>query len=432
MKSYYIESLGCAKNLVDSETFAYVLEQRGYRPIESAEGADVVILNTCAFLQRALAELDDVLCQLAELKNQGQIGRLFVSGCVMNRALEDFQPLFHEVDAWIPLKDFARLEELLDARGHKALGRVRLEYGHHAYLRISDGCSNRCSYCTIPSIRGALCSVPIDTLVAEARSLAEDKNAPCTELIVIAQDTCSYGKDIYGKKMLPELLTELLKIDGIRWIRVMYMHPDHFETDWLTLWQENPKLLPYFEIPVQHSEDRILKAMNRKKSSAELIQLFSSIREALPDAALRSTLICGYPGESRGEALALHKFVRETGFHHLGAFCYSPEPGTPAFEMPDQIPSTTAERRRLRLLSMHRELSQQILESYIGRTIEVLIDDKDPDDEEQYVGRAWFQAPDIDGRTFVQTKNLIPGSIVRVRIDDVIDLDLFGDAVSSK
>ncbi|MDP2173991.1 MAG: MiaB/RimO family radical SAM methylthiotransferase, partial [Candidatus Cloacimonadaceae bacterium] len=327
MKSYYIESLGCAKNLVDSETFAYILERRGYQSWESAEGADIVMLNTCAFLQSALAELDDVLCQLAELKNQGLIGRLFVSGCVMNRALEDFQPLFPEVDAWIPLKDFARLEELINVREHNTLGRVRLEHGSHAYLRISDGCSNRCSYCTIPSIRGSLCSVPMEKLIDEAKALAEDKASPCTELIVIAQDTCSYGMDIYGKKMLPELLTELLKIDGIKWIRVMYMHPDHFETHWLKLWQEYPKLLPYFEIPVQHSEDRILKAMNRNRRGNELRELFAVIKKELPEAALRTTLISGFPGESKGEALALHKFVRETGFHHLGAFCYSPEPG---------------------------------------------------------------------------------------------------------
>ncbi|MDZ4183342.1 MAG: hypothetical protein U1B83_10755, partial [Candidatus Cloacimonadaceae bacterium] len=206
---------------------------------------------------------------------------------------------------------------------------------------------------------------------------------------------------ILTRTMLPELLTELLRIDGIKWIRVMYMHPDHFETDWLKLWQDNPKLLPYFEIPVQHCEDRILKAMNRKNGNESLRCLFDDIRQALPEAALRSTLISGFPGESRSEALALHKFVREIGFHHLGAFCYSPEPGTAAFELPDQIPFTTAERRRIRLLSMHRELSQKILESYIGRTLEVLIEDTDPDDEEQYAGRAWFQAPDIDGRTFV-------------------------------
>lgn len=430
MKTYHIESLGCAKNLVDSEVFAGLLESGGWEDNGVPEGADIVLLNTCGFLQSALAEVDQVLSELADLKNRGLIGKLYVTGCMLSRALDDFQPLFPEVDAWIGLKDFPALARLVNAKSSNTASRSRREAGTHAYLRISDGCDNRCSYCAIPSIRGGLRSVPMEDILAEARALADDTDNPVSELVVIAQDTCSYGVDIYGRQALPELISKLLEIKDFAWIRVMYMHPDHFNTDWLKLWQDNPRLLPYFEIPVQHSEAHILKAMGRRKHRQQLLELFDTIKRQLPDAVLRTTLICGFPGETRQEAIQLQSFMRQVGFMHLGAFEYSPEPGTPAYEFAEAVPSRTASRRRDKVLSMHRALSEEYLAKYVGQRIAVVVEEAvDSAEGFDAVGRAWFQAPDIDGRVFISGHNLAEGDICLVEIEDIIDLDLHGNAV---
>lgn len=431
MKSYYIESLGCAKNLVDSEIFASILQRAGYQVTTEPEEADIVLVNTCSFLHDSLRELDFVLAELAELKEENQSGQLLVTGCVMNRGLKEFQDAYPEVDAWIGLKDFSALENRLHLEPAKLHTRVAVGAGYHRYLRISDGCNNHCSYCTIPSIRGDLQSVPIEVLVQEARDLAKDAENPALELIVIAQDTSNYGMDIYGRKALPELLEQLHAIPEYQWIRVMYLHPDHFELDWLALWKRLPKLLPYFEIPIQHSEDHILKAMNRHKGRAELTHLFQTIRKELPKAVLRTTLISGFPGETRQDALALQSFIRETPFLYLGVFVFSPEEGTPADEMDKPVFTRTARNRRDRLFAIQNERSVQMLESYVGKTIQVLVEaPAGADGEDGWEGRAWFQAPEIDGITYLDKADLKPGRIYSVLITDVIDMDLFGQVIS--
>ncbi len=429
MKTYFIESLGCAKNLVDSEAFAFILEEAGWEEAGVPEEADLVLVNTCSFLEEALAELDMVLGDLAFLKQQHLIGKLVVTGCVMNRGLEIFCGLYPEVDEWIGLKDFEAFGKWLGLEGGPSAGRIPLQSGFHRYLRISDGCDNDCSYCAIPSIRGRMRSVPIEELVREAESLAQDGDWQFQELVVIAQDTANYGLDIYGRKALPELLEKLAELPQYRWIRVMYMHPDHFESAWLRLWQEHPKLLPYFEIPVQHSEEHILKAMNRKRKGDELVDMFDTILSEVPGAVLRTTLISGFPGETRSDALSLRKFIERVPFLHLGVFLYSPEEGTPAAGMPVQVSQATAQRRANKLLQVQQFRARELLEAYVGRTVDVLIEERSDEEDEVYVGRAWFQAPEIDGVTIVHGKGIQPGGIWPVLVTDVIDADLFGEVI---
>ena len=432
MTSFYLESLGCAKNLVDSEAFAAILLRAGLEASETPEEADLVLVNTCSFLVDSLRELDEVLAELAFLKQDGCIEKLVVTGCVMNRGLEEFRGLYPEVDAWIGLKDFAALERWLGLESIGKYPRQPIQSGFHRYLRISDGCSNNCSYCAIPSIRGKMCSVPLEDLVREAEELARIEDSPPLELVLIAQDTANYGMDLYGRQALPELLERLQAIPQYQWIRVMYMHPDHFDSGWLPLWKRLPKLLPYFEIPVQHSEDHILRAMNRRRGRADLEYLFGSILERVPDAVLRTTLISGFPGETRTDALALKSFVAHIPFLHLGVFNYSPEEGTPAAKLTGQVPPTTAERRREKLLSLQNCRATKMLEKYVGQTVSVLVEEESGgEDEDLYSGRAWFQAPEVDGLTFVHGKDLVPGRIYQVEITDVIDVDLFGEALQA-
>ncbi|MDD4223663.1 MAG: 30S ribosomal protein S12 methylthiotransferase RimO [Candidatus Cloacimonetes bacterium] len=426
MNSYYLESLGCAKNLVDSEVFAAILERAGLEAVEFPEEADLVLVNTCSFLEDSLRELDLVLSELALLKREGQFEQLWVTGCVMNRGLDEFRELFPEVDAWIGLKDFAALERRLGLEPGSERPRAVIQSGFHRYLRISDGCLNNCSYCAIPSIRGTMRSVSIEALVREAEALTSSGEEGYRELVVIAQDTANYGLDIYGRKALPELLERLAALPQYRWIRVMYMHPDLFDTGWLELWKAHPKLLPYFEIPIQHSEDRILKAMNRKKGRQELEDLFHTILDQIPHAVLRTTLISGFPGETRAEALALRDFVAKIPFLHLGVFRYSREFGTPAFDLPDQVPGRTAASRRNALLNFQAQRREAMLENLVGKSLEVLVEE--PEDEEEgnsWIGRAWFQAPEIDGVTFIEGPGLQAGQILRADVTNAVDADLF-------
>jgi ribosomal protein S12 methylthiotransferase len=433
MTKYYLESLGCAKNLVDSEIFASILERARLESVEYPEEADLVLLNTCSFLQDSLQELDMVLGDLVTLKREGQIAKLLVTGCVMNRGQDVFRKLYPEVDAWIGLKDFAAIEKWLGLPHDPGLGRTTIYSGFHRYLRISDGCSNNCSYCAIPSIRGKLNSVPIEDLMREAQVIAEDEDGSYPELVVIAQDTANYGVDLYGRKALPELLSKLVEIPQYQWIRVMYMHPDHFEPEWLDLWKEHPKLLPYFEIPVQHCQDHILLAMNRKTGRQGLEALFADILRKMPQAVLRSTLISGFPGETKRDAQDLEEFVHGIPFLYLGVFLYSRESGTVAADMSQQVEPETAQDRRDSLLEFQHERMGRMLESYVGKIVDVLIEGPaEEEGDDAWIGRAWFQAPEIDGNTYVQGPGLQPGMICPVLITDTIDADLFGEAVTDK
>jgi len=434
MKKYYLESLGCPKNLVDSEQFAAILRQAGFRKTNNVVGADIVFINTCAFLQSSLTELEDVLNAVDDLKQANQIGQVIVSGCVMNRNYTHFQEAYPSVDKWIGLKDFQALAELLNTAN--PVQRMQLEAGFHAYLRISDGCENYCSYCKIPSIRGKLHSIPIEQLVIEATALAKrsvlsEKGKPYSpqrypqELVLIAQDSCLYGTDLYGRKALPELIEALHGIKGFEWIRLMYLHPDHFEPEWLSLFDRYPKLLPYFEIPVQHVSGRIIQAMHRQKSETELIELFNGIKQRIPQATLRTTLMTGFPGETLKDFKALQSFLKAVPLLHMGSFAFSPEDGTPAYLMSDQIRSSTAARRQDKLEMVWEELRQSRWETFVGQQIDVLIEHPGTDLPDEFIGRAWFQAPEIDGQVVVASQTCSPGQIVKTEIDDVVGTTLF-------
>ena len=430
MKYYYIVSLGCSKNLVDSEIFANILEKAGYQPWDESEPIDLVLVNTCSFIESALKEGEQVLAELVEMKREGKIKKLVVTGCLMNRGLGKFEEAFPEVDSWIGLKDFAAMETWLGLTSQAKYQRTSIDEGYHRYLLISDGCSNHCTYCTIPSIRGEMKSIPIEVLVEEAKEIADEDNKHYSELIVIAQDTANYGVDLYGHKALPELLIELIKLNKYKWIRVLYMHPDHFETSWLELWEKHPELLPYFEIPIQHISDPILKAMGRKKGSTELKEMFNKIKDKLPQSVLRTTLMIGFPGESRRDFELLKNFVNSTPFLYLGIFPYSREEGTPAAQMDHQILPRTIQTRYNQLVKLQQQSLEEIMGSYIGEILEVLIEDYADDIEEaNYIGRTWFQAPDIDGLTFVKGENLELGKIYPIKLIDIIGTDLFGEVI---
>lgn len=426
-QTYYIESLGCAKNLVDSEAFAFLLERHGYEWVGDPSEASLILVNTCSFLRDSLDELRQHLKELCALQN----AQLWVTGCLMNRGLKQFQQDFPQVDQWIGLKDFAAFEKLLagaSSQKQHHLDRVPIQAGFHAYLRISDGCNNNCSYCTIPSIRGPLKSVPVEDLVAEAKSLAQDPDREAQELVIIAQDTCSYGLDLYGEKALPRLLTALHDIPGFKWIRVMYMHPDHFDPSWLQLWKSLPKLLPFFEIPIQHCHDTILASMGRKMGEKQLKSLFTNIRNQLPEAVLRTTLMVGYPGESDAIFDSLLNFVRKVKFDQLGAFIYSQESGTPASRLPDQVPQAIKEERYNALMMLQEEISEERLQQYIGSDLEVLIEDEGvPEDEIEAYGRTWFQAPDLETKTFLSGSVAALGSFTTANIYDCDPISLYGE-----
>jgi ribosomal protein S12 methylthiotransferase len=430
MKYYYIVSLGCSKNLVDSEIFATILEKAGYHPWDDNESIDLVLVNTCSFIEPALEELEKVLSELVEMKKEGEIKQLIVTGCLMNRGLEKFRKAYSEVDNWIELKDFATLEEWLGLTPQVKYQRTSIDDVYYRYLRISDGCSNHCTYCTIPSIRGEMKSVPIETLVEEAQELAHEGNKLYSELIVIAQDTSNYGIDLYGHKLLPELLEELINLNVYQWIRVLYMHPDHFETSWLELWEKHPELIPYFEIPIQHSSDSILKAMGRRKGSTELKEMFYEIKRRIPQAVFRTTLMVGFPGESRQDFESLKSFISSIPFLYPVIFPYYREEGTVAAEMENQVSNRIIQRRYNQLIDLQQQTIEEILLSYVGKTVDLLIEENTDEVEgADYIGRTWFQTPDIDGITFVKGNNLELGKIYPVRLIDTEGTDLFGEII---
>jgi ribosomal protein S12 methylthiotransferase len=427
MKTFYIESLGCAKNLVDSEAFAHILRLAGYKPRLAPDNAHIVLLNTCGFLESAFEEAVEVLLDFVDLKEEGRIRKIIVTGCAFKRFAKELTKEFHEVDHWIGLKDFEAFASILGVDPSRLQGRRAVEEGFHAYLRISDGCGNHCSYCAIPSIRGEMVSVPIEKLVEEAQALANDPLRKPRELIVIAQDTCNYGMDIYGRRALPELLEKLHAIEAFDWIRVMYMHPDHFDPAWLDLWERLPRLLPYFEIPIQHSVPSILESMGRVKADQELEELFATIRARIPHAVLRTTIMSGYPGESYLDFTSLQRFIRDVKFTYMGVFAYSREEGTPAAWLPKQVKHRTASAREIKLLAIQNNITNKVLESFVGKEVPVLVDRLAREGSDIYaIGRAWFQAPDIDGVFYISNPHLKPGTIVTAVVDDVVFTDFFG------
>ncbi len=431
-------SLGCAKNRVDAEMMMYKLREAGHRLIEDAAMADVAVINTCGFIESAKQESINEILELAQLKKEGRIKAIVVTGCLAERYREEIRREIGEVDAVIGIGKNADIAEAVDAalagRPYEAFpdklslpldgGRVQSTEQHWAYLRIADGCDNCCTYCAIPLIRGRFRSRRMENIIEEAERLAHNG---VKELNVIAQDTTRYGEDLYGELKLPQLLRRLCRIDGIRWIRVLYCYPDRLTDELLDTIREEEKIVNYIDLPLQHCDGRILGLMNRRGNKERLLSLLSHIRERIPGVVLRSTLIAGFPTEGDEEFEQLSDFVRQAGFERLGCFAYSQEENTPAALMDGQVDEELKEHRAALINEQAAIRMNAFCEEMIGQVVEVLVDGFDRYAECCY-GRSRFDAPEVDPCVFFTAERRPrPGEIVRVKITDHIDCDLTGE-----
>ncbi len=432
-------SLGCAKNQVNAEQMLYLLQEAGYELLPDVANADVVIINTCGFIDSAKSEAIDHILAMGALKNEGVIGKILVTGCLSQRYQEEILQELPEVDGVLGTGSYGQIvsvvERLINGEAvsefgdiHAPIdevGRVLTTPPHYAYLKIAEGCDNHCSYCVIPSLRGKFRSRTMDDCLYEARMLAEDG---VKELIVVAQDTSRYGIDLYGERKLPELLRELCKIEKLRWVRVHYLYPDEMTDELIDVIAAEPKIVKYMDIPIQHVNELILKKMNRRGTREELDLLFAKLREKIPDVVIRTSIICGLPYEGEAEFEELCTWLRQQKLERVGAFAFSPEEGTAAAKMP--YPDSEIAAHRAEIVN---ELQSRIMDEYnekrIDTVMEVLCEGYD-DEAEAYFGRTYADSPDIDGRVlFISEEPVKVGSFVSVRITDVIDGELCGAAV---
>ncbi len=436
-----IVSLGCAKNRVDAEMMMFKLHEAGFELIQDAAMADAAIINTCGFIESAKQESIDEILELAQLKKEGKIKAIIVTGCLAQRYNSQIMKELSEVDAVIGIGKNADIAEVVrEALEGKKVeefpdkmrlpmdgGRVQSTEQHWAYLKVADGCDNCCTYCAIPLIRGGFRSRRMESVIEEAKRLA--KNG-VKELNVIAQDTTRYGEDNYGKLMLPELLRELCKIDGIEWIRILYCYPDRITDELLDTMREESKIVNYIDLPLQHCNGRVLKAMNRRGDKDSLTALIKHIREKVPGVVLRTTLIAGFPGESDSDFEELSAFVEEAKFERLGCFAYSQEEDTPAALMEDQVDEDVKEHRAELIAEQEAIIMNEWCESIVGSEIDVLVDGFDRY-ADCWTGRSAFDAPEVDPCVFftVSDRKPQPGEMIKVRITDHIDCDLTGEMI---
>jgi ribosomal protein S12 methylthiotransferase len=424
MKKYSIISLGCSKNLVDSEVFSYIMENSNFSYTENLLDAHIIIVNTCGFIQDAKIESIESILEAAEYKNKGICEKLIVTGCLVKRYFEDIKQSIPEIDHLIDLKDFKTFSKIFSSK--LIISRKLLTPSHYAYLRISDGCNNCCSYCAIPLIRGNLKSVPIEKLVKEAEFLA-DKGVK--ELILTAQDTCQYGVDIYKSPKLIELLNKLHEIKGIEWIRILYLHPAHITSEIIDTFAGLTKIRKYFDIPFQHINDQLLKSMNRKVHKKKIINILEEIKTKIPEAAIRTTFIVGYPEETHKKFMELKEFIKEQKFLRLGIFSYSKEENTMAFDLPGKVSQKTSEKRKDELMTLQESISTELLMKFIGKKIKVIIDQKSDNKDFRFEGRSYLDAPEIDGTVFISEGDIKVGDIVEVEIIDSWEYDLIGKII---
>ncbi|OUN14307.1 MULTISPECIES: 30S ribosomal protein S12 methylthiotransferase RimO [unclassified Flavonifractor] len=430
-------SLGCAKNLVNTEQMMALVKAAGHTVTGDPEGADVAVLNTCGFIDSAKSEAIQNILELAALKDQGKLGKLLVAGCLTQRYRDEILEELPEIDGILGTGSYTdivpAIESVMEGDTPTYFGDIdhTIEDGarivstppYTAFLKIAEGCDNRCAYCVIPSLRGRYRSRTMESLLAEAKKLADDG---VKELIVIAQDITRYGTDLYRKRMLPELLTELCKLP-FHWVRLHYLYPDELDDALIDVIAREHKILKYIDIPLQHINDRILKAMNRRSTKAEIIALLKKLRERLPGLVLRTSLICGLPGETEEEFEELCDFLRESGIERAGIFQFSPEEGTPAAVMPDQVDPDTAKRRVELLVELQSRVMDAWNESRLGETLEVLCEGFDQE-MGCYAGRSYADSPDVDGKVFFTAAGLVPaGTFVNVRITGTSDGDLTGE-----
>lgn len=424
MKKYFISSLGCPKNLVDSERFGYILHSSGYENTDNVSDADLILVNTCGFIEEAVEEAVNTILQIHALRKDSSV--LIATGCMTERFFSYLKEELNEVNHIIRLKDFKGFQKIINSENIPFLSRRLLTKKHYAYLRISDGCNNFCSYCVIPSIRGSLKSESIDSLIEECYQLAE---FGVKELIITAQDITQYGKDIYGKSNLINLLEKIVAIDKFTWIRLLYLHPASISNDLLFFIKNNPSVCKYLDIPLQHINDRMLRKMNRHITKKRIIELISNIRDILPEIKIRTTFISGFPGETYKHYKELKDFIKETEFDKLGVFCYSDEYPSPASKMRNKVSKKAMIQRRKVLMDIQQQISTNKLEKMVGKTLKVIIDEKLQENEFCYEGRTEADAPEIDGVVFITKGQAKPGDIVDVKITDSWEFDLVGEIV---
>lgn len=433
-------SLGCSKNLVDSERMLYKLRKKGYQLVTEPGLADIAVVNTCGFIQSAKEEAIETILELGKLKEDGTLKKIIITGCLTERYREEAAELFPEADAVIGIGNNKDIVDILDhvLAGEKYINfapkseaeltgeRVISTLPFFSYLKIAEGCSNCCTYCAIPMIRGGFRSVPMEDVLKEAEDLA---SKGVTELVVIAQDTSRYGEDIYGKSMLPELLKKLCRIDGLRWIRTLYCYPERITDELLDTIASEEKLVKYLEIPIQHCDGDIISRMNRWGDEEKLEALFAHIRARIPGVVLRTTLITGFPGETQEQFDRLAEFVQRVRFDRLGCFPYSQEDGTKAANFPDQIDEETAAHRADIIMEQQLLISAENNEKLLDAELEAVVEGFDRFGE-CWFGRTVLDAPDIDGKVFFTSeKRLQIGDYVKIRITDTLDYDLIGEVI---
>lgn len=434
-------SLGCPKNQVDAEHMLFDLRKEGFEIVSDAALSDVVIINTCGFIESAKQEAIDTILEFCTLKQEGRIKAVIATGCLAERYRDEMKKEIPELDAVVGIGSNDKIcdiirQILIDKQSVCSYGEknaLSLEGGRiistepfYAYLKIAEGCDNCCTYCAIPSIRGHFRSRKIEDIIEEAKWLAENG---VTELVVVAQDTTRYGEDLYGKSALPELLKKLCEIHGLKWIRTLYCYPERITDELLDVIASEEKLVKYMDIPIQHCSGTVLKRMNRHGDRESLTALFKKIREKIPDIVLRTTLIAGFPGETEEQFEELCEFVKEMRFERLGCFAFSPEEDTPAFKMPEQIPLETRERRAEIIMQEQMIISEQLNQQATDKTFEVVVEGFDRY-AEFYYGRSVCDAPEIDGKIFFDSEEKVAvGQYVNVRINDTLDYDLIGSRI---
>ncbi len=438
MKIMFI-SLGFDKNLVDSEKMLGMLAEKGFEFTDDEQEAEVIVVNTCTFIHDAKEESIQTLLDMGQYKIDGNLKALIACGCLAQRYHEEIREFIPEVDAIIGTTAIeeitAAVEEVLDGVQKDHLKdiqylaatkqkRIVTTGGHFAYLKIAEGCDKFCTYCVIPKVRGRFRSVPMEDLIKEAKELAAQG---VKELILVAQETTLYGKDIYGKKCLPELLRKLCEIDGFYWIRILYCYPEEIDEELIAVIRDEEKIVPYLDLPIQHASDSILKRMGRRTSNADLRRIIGRLREEIPEIALRTSLITGFPGETEEDHQELYRFVNEMEFDRLGVFTYSREEDTPAANMPNQIDESLKQERQAELMELQQAIAFEKAEDMIGRVLLCMIEGKVAD-EDVYVGRTYKDAPNVDGYIFIQTTAaLMTGDFVKVQVTDSNEYDLIGE-----
>lgn len=430
-------SLGCSKNLIDTEMAIGLFKKNKFEIVNDVEKAEIIVVNTCGFIESAKEEAINTILEMAEYKENGKCKYLIAMGCLVQRYSEELRKAIPEVDLFLTIDDYNdfwnKICELVDGESKEIKNSCnQLEYMDRvistgtetAYLKIAEGCSNRCTYCAIPYIRGPYVSRPFEDILEEAKKLSEKG---IKELIVIAQDTTRYGEDLYGKSRLSELLQELCKIDGFKWIRFLYAYPESITDELIETVKQNDKICSYFDIPIQHISDTVLKRMNRRTTGKQIEDLIIKIKSKIPDAVLRTSLIVGFPGETVEDFDKLYEFVNKGYFGKLGVFMYSKEDGTPAARLKEQIHHNTKKKRYNQIMSIARDISSKNLESHMGNTYDVLIENITFDNK-FYIGRTYMDIPETDGTVIIKnTKGNLLGQFIKCKITGVKNYDLVGE-----